>query len=322
MKRALICGVTGQDGAYLARHLLLKGYEVWGTSRDARGALGGNLDTLGILSMVHLESVAPQDFSSVMNCMEKSLPDEIYNLSGQTSVARSFEMPVEAFESISVASMNFLEAIRSTGRPIRFFNAGSSEMFGACSNGPANEVTRFEPRSPYGVAKCSAYWQTETYREAYGLYACSGILFNHESPLRPARFVTRKVIQAACRIAAGSKEMLSLGDTTIVRDWGWAPEYVDAMWRILQLDKATNFVLSTGKAHTLQDFVAIAFDRCGLDWRDHVRFDASLLRPNELKISYGDPSKAAAELGWSAASGMTEVIQEMVCAEKVRMGIA
>lgn len=322
MKTALICGITGQDGAYLARYLLLKGYEVWGTSRDSQVPPRNNLDALGIFPMVKLQSMVPNDFRSVLQCITSIAPDEIYNLSGQTSVALSFEQPRDALESITVANLNFLEAIRFTGRPIRFFNAGSSEIFGNCASGPANESSPLDPQSPYAIAKSSAYWQTKNYREAYGLYACTGILFNHESPLRPARFVTQKVILGACRIAAGSDEPLSLGNIKIMRDWGWAPEYVEAIWKMLQLDEPANFVVATGQKHTLQEFIATAFECCGLDWRDHVTFDERLLRPSEVNVNYGDPSKAAKELGWKATSGMKEVIQEMVSAVRIRLGTA
>ncbi|PUE24591.1 GDP-mannose 4,6-dehydratase [Limnohabitans sp. Jir72] len=317
MKKVLICGVTGQDGAYLARLLILKGYEVWGTSRDVQMATMKNLNALGIASNIKLMSMTLSNYEDVLKSILLSEPDEIYNLSGQTSVALSFKQPIETFESISIANLNLLEAIKVTGRSIRFYNAGSSEIFGNCIKGPANESTAFHPKSPYAIAKCSAFWQTENYRDAYKIFACTGILFNHESPLRAERFVTQKVVQTACRIASGSDEKLSLGDIGIIRDWGWAPEYVEAIWRMLQLDNPDDYVLSTGKKSSLEDFVKTTFECCGLDWRKHVILDEGLLRPNELRVSYGDSSKAEKELGWSAKYGIAEIINEMVSAAKL-----
>jgi len=235
MKRALITGISGQDGAYLAKYLLGLGYQVCGTSRDAQVASFRNLERLGIRDKVRLESVTVNDFRSVLQVLSKIKPDEVYDLGGQTSVSLSFQQPVETLESISVNTLNFLECIRFIDRPIRFYNAGSSECFGDPGEAPANELTPFRPRSPYAVAKSTAYWQVANYREAYGLYACSGILFNHESPLRPERFVTKKIALAAARIARGLQKELVLGNTAVWRDWGWAPEYVEAMHAMLQL---------------------------------------------------------------------------------------
>lgn len=223
MKTALISGASGQDGAYLARLLLNKGYQVYGASRDALSSSFANLSCLGIKEQVCLVSLAANDFRSVLKTLQETEPDEVYNLAGQSSVGLSFEQPVETLESISTATLNFLEAIRFTGRNIRFYNAGSSECFGDTDGSKADEETPFRPRSPYAVAKASAHWIVANYREAYDLFACTGILFNHESPLRPERFVTGKIIAAACRIAAGSKEQLQLGNMDIYRDWGWVP---------------------------------------------------------------------------------------------------
>jgi GDPmannose 4,6-dehydratase len=314
MKRALICGISGQDGGYLARHLLAKGYEVWGTSRDAEAAPFANLTALGIRADVRVESVTLSDFRSVLQCLLKVRPDEVYNLSGQSSVALSFQQPVETLESISIGTMNLLEAIRFADCPVRLYNAGSSECFGDTGGVPADEQTPFRPRSPYALAKAAAFWQVANYREAYGLFACSGILFNHESPLRHPRFVTRKVVDAACRIAAGSKERLVLGDITIVRDWGWAPEYVDAMWRMLQQDRPDDFVVATGRSFSLQEFVAVAFESCGLEWRDHVVADENYDRPADIKGNFANPDKALAQLGWQAKSLMPDVVRMMVAA--------
>ena len=312
MKRALICGVTGQDGAYLAQFLLQKGYEVWGTSRDAHTASLSNLSALDVATQVELKSMAVNDFRSVLQVIAAAEPDEIYNLCGQTSVGLSFEQPVQTLESIGIANLYFLEAIRFLAKPVRYYNAGSSEMFGNCADQAANELSAFNPRSPYAVAKCTAFWQVANYREAYDLHACSGILFNHESPLRASRFVTQKVVQAACRIAAGSDEKLALGQMSIIRDWGWAPEYIEAMWRILQHDEPLDFVVATGQKNSLQDFVAKAFSSCDLDWREHVTFDEKFLRPTDLQVSVGDPTKIAKVLGWQATSTMKDVVENMV----------
>jgi len=226
-KVALITGISGQDGTYLAQLLLQKGYTVFGTARDAQMNSFNNLRKLGILEDIHLESMSLTDFRSVLQVLSKVKPSELYNLAGQSSVGLSFQQPVETLESVSVGTLNLLEAIRFTEQPIRFYNAGSSECFGDTGGIPADENTPFRPRSPYAVAKSAAFWEVANYREAYGLYACSGILFNHESPLRPERFVTRKIVASACRIANGSAEKLQLGNIAICRDWGWAPEYVD-----------------------------------------------------------------------------------------------
>lgn len=321
MKRALICGISGQDGPYLAQLLLSKGYEVWGTSRDAQISSFANLHALGIRDAVKLESMALNDFRSVLQCLIKVQPDEIYNLAGQSSVGLSFQQPVETLESISVGTMNMLEAIRFTERSIRFYNAGSSECFGDTGSIPADELTPFRPKSPYAVAKSAAHWEVVNYREAYGLYACSGILFNHESPLRHARFVTSKVVTTACRIAAGSDEKLALGNISIVRDWGWAPEYVDAMWRMLQQDEPEDFVVATGKSYSLEEFVATVFECCGLDWRKHVVVDESYIRPTDIRANYANPDKARIRLGWSASSMMHDVARMMVGAGNRKVAI-
>ncbi len=315
MKKALICGVSGQDGAYLARLLLNKGYTVYGASRDAQMSSFHNLARLGLLGKVNLESVAVNDFRSVIQALMKIQPDEVYNLAGQSSVGLSFQQPVETLESISVGTLNFLEAIRFVGKSIRFYNAGSSECFGDISN-VADESTPFAPRSPYAVAKAAAFWELANYREAYGLFACSGILFNHESPLRPERFVTKKIVAAACRIAAGSKEKLQLGNIAIRRDWGWAPEYVEAMWLMLQQEKPEDFVIATGESSSLEEFVDTAFSAVQLGWRDHVELDSSLLRPTELSVGCGNPAKAQAKLGWKVRYRMRDVVRMMVEAER------
>jgi len=311
-KKALICGVSGQDGAYLSKFLLNKGYEVFGTSRDAQMSSFAGLKALGIRDRVHLESMAVIDFRSVLQVLAKTKPGEVYNLAGQSSVGLSFHQPVETLESISVGTLNLLEAIRFTDLPVKFYNAGSSECFGDTNGAPADESTPFRPRSPYAVAKAAAFWEVANYREAYKLFACSGILFNHESPLRPGRFVTKKIIKAACRIADGSKEKLNLGNISIARDWGWAPEYVEAMWLMLQQDQAEDYVIATGETHHLEEFVDEAFRNVGLNWRDHVATDPSLLRPTEITVGKGNPSKANRQIGWKAKYKMRDVVKMMI----------
>jgi GDPmannose 4,6-dehydratase len=315
-KRALISGISGQDGAYLAKLLLGKGYQVFGTARDAQMASFQNLETLGIRQQVTLLSMALNDFRSVLQTLSKAKPDEVYNLAGQSSVGLSFEQPVETLESISIGTLNLLEAIRFLQQPIRLYSAGSSECFGDTGGAPADETTSFHPRSPYAVAKSAAHWEVANYREAYNLFACTGILFNHESPLRPERFVTRKIISAACRIAAGSGEKLQLGNISIARDWGLAREYVDAMWRMLQQEAPCDYVIATGETNTLEDFVTETFAQLGLDWKKHVRSDPSLLRPSEIMVSRGNPGRAADELGWRAEHRMRDVIRIMISAEQ------
>jgi GDPmannose 4,6-dehydratase len=312
MKTALILGISGQDGAYLAHLLLGKGYAVVGGSRDAQVTPFTNLARLGIRDRVALESISLNDFRSVLQTLSKVQPDEIYNLAGQSSVGLSFQQPVETLESITFGTLNLLEAIRFNGKPAKLYNAGSSECFGNLPDAPATEETPFRPRSPYAVAKAAAFWEVANYREAYGLFACSGILFNHESPLRPERFVTRKVIAAACRIAGGARETLQLGDLSIERDWGWAPEYVEAMWRMLQQEAPDDYVVATGQTYSLQYFVETAFASLGLDWREHVQTDNTLTRPNELRVSRANPDKARARLGWQAAHALPQVVRMMV----------
>jgi GDPmannose 4,6-dehydratase len=313
--RALICGVSGQDGAYLASLLLEKGYEVFGTSRDAQVGSFGNLTRLGIRDRVRLESMAPNDFRSVLNTLRRTSPDEIYNLAGQSSVGLSFEQPVETLESIGTGTINLLEAIRFLDKPIRFYNAGSGECFGDTAGESAHENTAFRPCSPYAVAKATAHWLVANYRDAYGLHANTGILYNHESPLRPQRFVTRKIVAAAVRISRGERSRLVLGNLSIKRDWGWAPEYVDAMWRMLQQEKGGDFVIATGESHSLEEFAAAAFGHLGLEWRDHVDISKEFMRPSDIAEGRGDASKANAVLGWLPTYKMREVVAAMVEAE-------
>lgn len=320
MKKALVIGVTGQDGAYLAQWLLAKGYEVHGSSRDADVASMSRLARLGIRERVNIHSISPIDFRSVVQAIDRIRPDEIYNLSGQSSVAISFSQPVETIESIVNGTLNLLEAIRFTDRAIRFYNAGSSECFGDTGEVPADERTAFRPRSPYGIAKAAAISLCANYREAYDLFACSGLLFNHESPLRHERFVTRKITAAAARIANGGKERLSLGNLSVRRDWGWAPDYVEAMWAMLQQDKPDDFVVASGQANKLEDFVALAFVEVGLNWRDHVDQDAALHRPTDISYSVGNAQKAKSELGWEPKVDFRGIVSRMMAAERTEAG--
>lgn len=317
-KKALIIGITGQDGAYLAKHLLSKGYEVTGSSRDVMASSFNNLNILGIRSQVKLISVSINDFRSVFNAIQESSPDEIYNLAGQTSVGLSFDQPVEAIESIAIGTLNILEVIRLLNKPVRFYNAGSSECFGDTGDTPANEQTPFAPRSPYAVAKSTAKWLINSYRESYGLYACTGILFNHESPLRPERFVTQKIIAGAAKIKAGQLNKLQLGNLDISRDWGWAPEYVQAMWLMMQLDQPDDFVIATGRKESLKYFVAKSFEYFDLDWQKYVEIEPSFFRPNEIISSVGNPEKAIKKLGWNKPTDIDGVIK-MMCAEKAKL---
>lgn len=316
MKRALICGVSGQDGAYLARLLLERGYEVHGTSRDAHSANFGRLQRLGIRDRIRVHSMAPGDFRSVLQVLLRVAPDEVYNLAGQSSVGLSFEQPVESLESISLGTLNLIESIRTLSLPCRTYNAGSSECFGDTGGAPADETTAFRPRSPYAVAKAAAFWQVANYRESYGMYACSGILFNHESPLRPERFVTQKIVHAVCAIAGGRGGPLVLGNLDVSRDWGWAPEYVEAMWRMLQQPEPRDYVIATGETSRLRDFVDRAFAAVGLDPAAHVRTDPALARPADIAVSRANPERAASELGWVATWRMAEVVEAMVAARQ------
>jgi GDPmannose 4,6-dehydratase len=317
MKKALIFGVSGQDGAYLAKLLLSKGHKVYGTSRDAQVSTFRNLEYLGIHQQVQLESAALNDFRSVLQVLKKTQPDEVYNLAGQTSVGLSFEQPVETLESIAVGTLNILEAMRFMGGPIKFYNAASSEVFGDTKGAAADESTPFSPRSPYAVAKATAFWEVANYREAYGLFACSGILFNHDSPLRPERFVTQKIVASAVRIAAGKQDQLYLGNIDIQRDWGWAEDYVVAMYLMLQQEESDDYVIATGESYELAEFIEIAFRLVGLDWREYVVSDKGLCRPTDIAVSRGNPSKAMERLGWVAKHKIADIVRLMIEARKV-----
>ena len=311
-KRALIVGISGQDGSYLVKFLLDKQYEVYGTLRDSDLFTFTGLKKLDIFSRVSLHSISLIDFRSVMQTILQIMPDEIYNLAGQSSVGLSFLQPVETLESISIGTLNILEVLRFHKLPTKFYNASSSECFGDTKGKAANEETPFMPRSPYAVAKATAHWQVANYREAYNLFACSGILFNHESPLRHKRFVTKKIIECACNIANGQKDRLVLGNVSIKRDWGWAPEFVEAMYLILQQEKPSDFVIATGKNLSLEEFVQNAFAYFNLDYKDFTNYDNQLFRPSEISESLGDPSKAKRILEWKAKYHVDDVIKMMI----------
>ncbi len=310
MKKAFITGIAGQDGSYLARLLLQKGYQVAGASRHGDMA-AGNLDRLHIAHRVQWMALDVTDSAATRRVLEEVSPHEIYHLAGQSSVGRSFQDPGATFDSIALGTRNILEVVRESLPRAKVFSAGSCECFGEAPV-PAREDTPFRPSSPYAAAKAAAFWLASTYRMAYKLFLCTGILFNHESPLRPEGFVTRKIIDTARRIAAGSQEKLALGNTGIVRDWGWAPEYVEAMWRMLQQDKPQDFVLATGESRSLTDFVASAFSHVGLDWKDHVTTDPHLMRPTDIMVSRGDPSRAREVLGWEARYRMEDVARMLI----------
>jgi GDPmannose 4,6-dehydratase len=311
-KKALIIGVSGQDGAFLSQLLLAKGVEVHGSSRDAQMHEFKGLKTLGIKDRVILHSLNTRDFRNILEILNKVKPDEIYNLSGQSSVGLSFEQPVETFESIAMATLNLLEAIRFSGREVKFYNAGSSECFGETPEEGANEETALNPVSPYATAKAASYWQVANYRKSYGLFCCTGILFNHESFLRPARFVTQKIIRSVIEISRGSNQKLILGNLDIYRDWGWAPDYVEAMWLMLQQDVPQDFIVATGRSYSLREFVDRAFRHFNLNMNDYVVVDRDLFRPSDIKFSLGNPQKAKEVLGWDSKVNLDEIISRMI----------
>lgn len=313
-KTALIFGISGQTGSYLAHLLLSKGYRVLGTSRDAEVNSFSNLARLGIVDKVGLRSVSLSDFRSVLNTIQDTAPDEIYNLAGQSSVALSFEQPTETFESVALATLNVLECLRFQKRPVRLFNATSTDCFGHTLK-PATEDSAFRPQSPYAMAKAAAFWSVASYRNSYGLHVSNGILSNHESPLRPNRFVTRKIVLAARRIASGSGERLVLGDLSVERDWGWAPDYAQAMWMIARHDTPGDFLVATGKVSSLETFVESVFASLKMDYREHVEIDRALMRPSEIPRVAVDPSYIAATLGWRAHIAMPELAQTLLNCE-------
>lgn len=311
-KKALIFGISGQDGAYLALLLLQQGYKVYGTSRDAELSNFSSLKILNVYDKITLLSMSLIDFRSVMQVMLEIRPDEIYNLAGQTSVGLSFIQPVETHESISIGTLNILEVIRFHNLSVKFYNATSGECFGDTSTEGADESTPFKPRSPYAVAKSAAFWQVANYREAYNLFACSGILFNHESPLRPTRFVTRKIIKTACDIKKGKNFKLKLGNIKIYRDWGYAPEYVRAMYLMLQQNNPEDFVISSGESISLKEFAEVAFNVLDLSIEDYLEIDDTFFRPSEIHYSKGNPAKAKVLLEWQSTIKSYDLIKLLV----------
>ena len=312
-KTALICGVGGQDGSYLAKLLLDKGYRVVGTSRNPGAALAGNLTKLDIAQ--HLECIPMEsaDENSVQAAVNNTNPDEIYYLAGESSVVKSFEYPAEAFEGITLGAIYLLESIKRmrVDKQIRLFNAGSSNCFGEVVGLIADENTPFNPVSPYAIAKSSVSWLVKHYRQSYGMYTCTGTLFNHESPLRPSHFVTQKIVQGVKEIAAGRQSQLALGRLDIARDWGWASEYVEAMWLMLQQDQPEDFVIATGTTMTLMDFVKTAFDQVSLDWQSYVVQDPAFMRPADLLVSRANIAKISHSLGWKPKVTGAKVVQKM-----------
>jgi len=311
MKNALIIGVSGQDGSYLAKLLLDKGYRVLGSSRDHEVNGFKNLSRLDIRERVELLSIDTSDFRSLITALTKYSPDEIYNLSGQTSVGMSFQYPVETFNSILIGTMNLLECIRVLGLQSRIYNAGSGEVFGNSSL-PSTEITPHRPLSPYAIAKSAATQALSNYRDAYGIFCCTGILFNHESPLRPIRFVTQKIIKAAQRIASGAEHKLILGNINVSRDWGWAPDYVEAMWLILNSPEPRDFVVATGEQHSLREYIELVFQRHGLEWSKYVVYDKDLERPLDIQGNIGDSSLIKSQLGWYPTVDFHGMVRRLV----------
>lgn len=307
-KIALIFGISGQDGSLLAAHLLKLGYSIHGTSRDKELGIFANLHRLGIRHRVTLHSVDPADFGSVLGVIAHTIPDEIYNLASQSSVGLSFDQPVQTLESTIFSAHNIVDSVYRLKLNSRIYNACSSECFGN-TDFPADESTPFGPRSPYAVGKAAAFWTVANYRDAHGLFACSGLLFNHDSPFRPQRFVTRKIVAGAADIAERKTDRLRIGNLDISRDFGWAPEYVEAMAMMLETDAPQDFVIATGQTNTLESFVREAFNYFGLDWKKHVDFDESLFRPIDLKCNSANPAKAKRILGWEAKSFMKDVVR-------------
>ena len=311
-KTALIFGISGQDGAYLSQLLINKGYIVWGTSRDAKKSKFTNLESLGIDKKINLVTILDDDFQKLLNLISKSLPDEIYYLAGQSSVGLSFQEPKETIDSNVLGILNVLEVCRLIDKEIRVYYAGSSECFGDTGDLPATEDTPFHPQSPYAVSKTSAFWLVDNYRNAYNLFICFGILFNHESPFRSQKFVTQKIISTARRISQGSRDKLELGRLDISRDWGWAPEYVEAMWLMLQQDIPEDFVIATGETNSLEQFVEETFNQLSLNWQNYIEINEEFIRPYEITMSRADPSKAMQKLDWKAKYKMREVIKMML----------
>jgi GDPmannose 4,6-dehydratase len=316
-KRAFITGITGQDGSYLAELLLSKGYEVHGLLRRSSSFNTGRLDHLyadphmqGVRLHLHYGDLT--DGTSLTRLLQTIAPDEVYHLGAQSHVRVSFELPIYTVHADALGTLHLLEAVRAVGTSIRFYQASSSEMFGKVAETPQTETTPFHPRSPYACAKVYGYWQTINHREAYGLFACNGILFNHESPRRGETFVTRKITRAATRIKEGLQDKLYLGNLEAKRDWGFAGDYVEAMWMMLQQEQADDYVVATGQTHSVREFVEAAFGLVGLDWREHVAVDTRYLRPTEVDLLLGDADKACRKLGWRPKVDFQGLVQMMV----------
>ena len=329
MKKALVTGITGQDGSYLAELLLAKGYEVHGVKRRSSLFNTGRIDHIyqdpqveGRRFVMHYGDL--NDASSLNRIVRDVAPEEIYNLGAQSHVGVSFEVPEYTGEVTGLGTVRLLEAIRETGVSTRYYQASSSELFGKVVETPQSETTPFRPRSPYGCAKAYAFYITVNYRESYGMFACSGILFNHESPRRGLEFVTRKVTDGVARIAVGKASTLSLGNLDARRDWGYAGDYVHAMWLMLQQDAASDYVVATGVDHSVRELCEIAFAHAGLDYQDHVQLDPALIRPAEVEHLRGDPTKARDELGWTPTVDFAALVRMMVDAdlERYRSGAA
>jgi GDPmannose 4,6-dehydratase len=319
-KRALITGITGQDGSYLAELLLGKGYEVHGVVRRSSTFNTERIDHIyqdphdaGRRLILHYGDLT--DSSCLRHILTLAEPDEVYNLGAQSHVRVSFDQAEYTADVVATGTLRLLEAIRDTGRETKFYQASSSEMFGDNPEAPQNEATRFQPSSPYAVAKVAAFWSTALYRKAYDLFACNGILFNHESPRRGPTFVTRKITRAAARIKTGLQDKIFLGNLDSSRDWGYAPEYVEAMWLMLQQDQPDDYVVATGVSHTIREFLTLAFAEVELDWEKCVEFDARYLRPAEVPLLKGDASKAKRELGWEARTDLAGLVKIMVAAD-------
>lgn len=319
MKTALITGITGQDGAYLAQLLLSKGYKVYGLLARRSTPTVWRLQYLGILEQVALIDGDLTDMSSIMRALQIVKPTEVYNLGAQSFVATSWHQPLLTAQATGLGALHILEAIRLTNPAIRFYQASTSEMFGMVQESMQSERTPFYPRSPYGVAKLFAHWSTVNYRESFQMFACSGILFNHESPLRGIEFVTRKVTDAVARIKLGKQTELRLGNIDARRDWGYAGDYVDAMWRMLQQDAAEDFVVATGRTTTVRDMCRIAFALVGLNYEDYVIIDKSFYRPAEVDVLLGNPAKAKQILSWEAKTSLEELMALMVDADLDRL---
>lgn len=329
-KRALITGITGQDGSYLAELLLEKGYEVHGIIRRTSTFNTDRIDHIYVDphqedAALHLHYGDLTDGGTLRRILELSQPDEIYNLGAQSHVRVSFDAPQYTVETVAMGALRLLEAIREyqerTGKPVKFYQAGSSEMFGLVQEVPQRETTPFYPRSPYACAKVYAHWQTVNYREAYHLFACNGILFNHESPRRGETFVTRKITRAVARIVAGQQNKLYLGNLDAKRDWGYAKDYVRAMWLMLQQEQPDDYVVATGETHSVREFLELAFGHVGLNWQDYVEFDPRYLRPTEVDLLLGDPTKAKTVLGWQPSVTFPELVALMVEADLHAVGI-